>query len=97
MKKAIAATVSWFGEYVRGLYPFGVSFVGGLVLMAHDDIGGLAAMVIAALCFAWANDLAATRAAARAKEDTATLLTSMLVSGNDTTVTVDINHNSSAS
>ncbi|KKB80798.1 hypothetical protein VW35_00895 [Devosia soli] len=96
MIKVIQDVPKWLHAYLRSLYPFLVCFVGGLVLMAHDELGGIAAMVIAGLCFAWGLDLAAARAEAKATEHTAAKLTSMLISGDDTTVTVDINHHSPA-
>lgn len=83
----------WVLEYVRGLYPIIVCFVGGLVLMVAGETNAVVAMIVAGIAFVWALDLAATSAAAKARESTAALLTSMLVSGGDTTVTIDINHN----
>jgi hypothetical protein len=97
MKKILTAVVGWFTASLRGVYPFIVCFVGGLALMAHDDIGGLAAMLIAGLCFAWALDLSGQRAAAKATENTASKFAAIMLSGEDTTVTIDINHNTPAS
>jgi hypothetical protein len=97
MKKYLMAVVRWFAESLRGFYPFMVCGVGGLVMMAHDDIGGLAAMLIASFCFAWALDLSAQRAAAKATETTASKFAAIMLSGEDTTVTIDINHNAPTS
>lgn len=83
----------WLMDGLRHFYPVAICFVGGLMMMAAGDGFGLAGVVIAIAAFAWAIDLAAAKAAAHAKEETAAKLIAMLVGGGDTTVTIDINHN----
>ncbi|GEM_PF-2015262 len=84
MKKAGA----WLIDGLRGFYPVAVCLFGGLMMMAAGAGFGLAGVVIAIVAFAWATDLAASKAAAKAKEETAALFIANLMSGTDTELIV---------
>lgn len=78
----------WLIEGLRALYPVAACLFGGLMMMAAGDGFGLAGFAIAIVAFAWAMDLVATKAAAKAKEETAALFIANLMSGKDTELTV---------
>jgi hypothetical protein len=78
----------WLMDGLRHFYPVAVCLFGGLMMMAAGAGFGLAGVVIAIVAFGWALDLAATKAAARAKEETAAMFIANLMSGTDTELTV---------
>lgn len=78
----------------RHFYPVAICFFGGLMMMAAGDGFGLAGGFIAIIAFAWAIDLAATKAAAKAKEETAALFIANLMSGQDSQLTVTFHDHS---
>jgi hypothetical protein len=78
----------WLLDGFRHFYPVAVCLFGGLMMMAAAGGFGGAGMVIALAAFAWAVDLAATKAAAKAKEETAALFIANLMSGKDTDLTI---------
>lgn len=90
MKAKLKAAWKWFVDGARDLYPWLACVVGGLIISADLGWGGFMA---ASIVFVWAIDMAGTMAAARARVETATMLAAMLMSGRDTTITVDINDN----
>lgn len=79
-------------ELLRPAYPFLICLAGGSALHALQG-KGWAGPLIAGVSFMWAIDLASTRAAAKARVDTAMQIVDGLTSGNDSTITVDITHN----
>lgn len=92
MKGFIKKAGAWLIDGLRGVYPVAVCGFGGLMMMAAGEGFGLAGVVIALLAFTWALDLTATRAAAKAKEETAALFIANLMSGRDTELTVTFQH-----
>lgn len=85
MSEWIRKAFRWFAVTTRSFWPFLVCCTGGLFIQA--DIG-VAGFFVAGIAFTWALDLAGERAAARAKEETASLFLSQLSSGQDTSLTV---------
>jgi hypothetical protein len=93
----IIKAAGWLMDGLRHFYPVAVCLFGGLMMMAAGAGFGLAGVFIAIVAFAWAIDLAATKAAARAKEETAAMFIASLMSGKDSSLTVTFRDTSAPS
>lgn len=86
----------WTVDAVRGLYPFLICWIGaGFVLVGSGEDSAVARMIavsIAGLSWIWALDLAAARAEAKAKSETAAIFLASLTKGEDTEINVNFYH-----
>jgi hypothetical protein len=90
MKRSAMAAARWAREFATGFYPFGLCLFGAGILNVE---AGWISYLVGATTLIWALDLSASRAAAKAKIETAAMFVAQMVSGRDTQITVDINHN----
>lgn len=88
-------------ETIRGFYPFLVCLVGGLFFVAlpfeESGIVRFVAILLGGCCYAWAIDMAETRAKAEAESKAAAQIINALTSGLDTEFRVTINDKRQAS
>lgn len=95
MSEMVEKAWKWLVEAIRSGAPMIICLMGGLTLAATEKLGW-ASIFLATIFWVWALDLAATRAAAKAKEETAGRFIKALTSGEDTMVTVEIFHREAA-
>jgi hypothetical protein len=91
----IRKCAAWLRECLHTLYPFGVCWIGGLVMAVGwndtERSAGLVVTVIAGLSFIWAIDLAYARGRARGESETAAKFVAALSTGDDTEISVNFN------
>lgn len=90
MSEMVAKTLSWLVEAYRRVTPLIVCMFGMTAPIALSPGHVWMGIFIAALSFSWALDMSATRAEAKAKEETAAKFINAITSGDDTTITVEV-------
>lgn len=90
MSEMVAGALAWCVETFRKATPVMVCMFGMTAPVVLSPGHVLVGIFIAALSFSWALDMSATRAAAKAKEDTAAKFINAITSGVDTTITVEV-------
>lgn len=90
MSEMVEKAWEWLIELVRKSAPISVCMLGMTAPITLSPGNIWIGILIAAFSFTWALDMAATRAAAKAKEETAGRFIKALTSGEDTLITVEI-------
>jgi hypothetical protein len=88
MKSHIVKARDWLASCTRALYPLMLCLLGGGLMQTGH---GWLSLFLAGLAFAFAVDLAASRGEAKGKVDAVAMFIAPMVSGVDTTITVNIN------